>query len=554
VEPYAFLTKPVKPADLRGAIEMSVYRQAMDRRLRERERWFSTTLDCVADAVVTVDLAGKVTYLNPAAAALLGVSSERALGQHVAGVMKIGEPAPRSGDATPLDTVLRIGKSLRLAGAELVNLSTGAAMTISDTCAPVVVDGKMAGAVMVFHDDTEKRAVARQLETADRLAGLGTMAAGTAHELNNPLAIITSCVENAQGALHEHASTLERFGLAEKSIAQLCGISKALTDAQAAAVRMGRIIAELRSISRPRDQASQAMDLASCIDWAMRATAHEFNNRARVTLRLGQTPLVMADEARLGQVLVNLLVNAAHAIAPGSFEHNEVVITTRTEESGRAVISVHDTGCGMTADVLKRIFDPFFTTKDVGAGMGLGLSISHGIVSSLGGVLRADSTPGAGSTFEILLPPAPAATPAAVGPAASESAGKAAPRHGRILVIDDEAVLLRAITEMLEYDGHTVVTSNNARDALAMIARGERFDVILTDLAMPNMTGMEFFDALLAQDAQLAQRVIFMSGGAVTAKAEKFLEGLDRKHVAKPFKSADLRHAIRQVLAEGNSE
>jgi PAS domain S-box-containing protein len=201
VGPYAFLAKPVKPADLRGAIETSVYRQGLDRQLRERERWFATTLESVADAVVTTDMAGIVTYLNPAAAKLMGVRAELATGQPVEQVMQLVDQSPESADKTPLATTLRLGKPMRLASAQLVNLTTGARVSISDTSAPVIVDGKIAGAVMVFHDDTEKRAVARQLEISDRLAALGTMAAGTAHELNNPLAIITSRVENAIDAL-----------------------------------------------------------------------------------------------------------------------------------------------------------------------------------------------------------------------------------------------------------------------------------------------------------------------------------------------------------------
>ena len=397
--------------------------------------------------------------------------------------------------------------------------------------------------------DRQMRTVARQLEISDRLAALGTMAAGTAHELNNPLAIITSRVENALDALSRHATALESGAKLDGWSAQLGGVFTALADVQTAAGRMSRIITELRSISRPQHHAPQVIDPARCIDWATRATAHEFHNRARVVVRPGTVPQIFADEARLGQVLVNLLVNAAHAIAPGDFEHNEVVIATRTDESGRAVISVHDTGHGMTPDVVKRIFDPFYTTKDVGAGTGLGLAVSHGIVTSLGGILRADSTPGTGSTFEILLPPAPAATSGDASASADEPTGKAVPRKGRILVVDDEEVLLQAITEILEYDDLEVVTSNNARDALAMITRGERFDVILSDLAMPNMTGMEFFDALKSLDANLAQRMLFMSGGAVTAKSADFLNALGKKCIAKPFKSAELRAVIQQALA-----
>jgi CheY-like chemotaxis protein len=329
----------------------------------------------------------------------------------------------------------------------------------------------------------------------------------------------------------------------------------ALADVQAAAARMERIIADLRNLSRPLDQATQVLDPARCIDWAVRATAHEFRNRARVEQRLDPTPRVLADDARLGQVLVNLLVNAAHAIAPGAFEHNEVLVSTRTNENGWAVISVRDTGHGMTPDVLKRIFDPFFTTKDVGTGTGLGLAISHGIVSSLGGELRAQSTPGGGSTFEILLPPAaiPAAAPVTPADAADNGAtGQVAPsRHGRVLVVDDEEALLRAIQEILELDGLTVVTASDARDALELLARGEQFDVILTDLSMPNMTGMEFHAALAARDARLADRVLFMSGGAITARAAAFLEGMEKRYVSKPFKSVELRRVIQRALAAG---
>jgi two-component system cell cycle sensor histidine kinase/response regulator CckA len=543
VGPYAFLSKPVKPADLRGAIETSVYRLALDRQLRERERWFATTLNSVADAVVTTDLMGRVTFLNPAAEALLGIGTKSALGKPIEEVMRFAAPPlPGVSDKTPLNATLRLAKPMRVDNAWLVNLSTGTQSSISDSSSPVIVDGKMAGAVMVFHDDTEKRNIARQLVISDRLAALGTMAAGTAHELNNPLAIITSRVENAMATLN---------ALPEDDGEPLRSMRRALEDIGIAAERMGRIIAELRTLSRPLDSSPRAIDPAVCIDWAVRATAHEFHNRARVEQRLGATPPVLADEARLGQVLVNLLVNAAHAIAPGGLAHNEVIITTRTDDKGRVVISVRDTGQGMTPEVLKRIFDPFFTTKDVGAGTGLGLAISHGIVSSLGGELRADSTPGAGSTFEILLPPANAAPTMAAATEAERTEPTSAVHRGRILVVDDEEVLLRAIKEILELDGLEVIAIRDARDALAMLARGEHFDVILSDMSMPNMTGIEFHVALNAQDERLAQRVIFMSGGAVTPQAAEFLRGLKERYIAKPFKGAELRKAVQKALASG---
>jgi CheY-like chemotaxis protein len=204
----------------------------------------------------------------------------------------------------------------------------------------------------------------------------------------------------------------------------------------------------------------------------------------------------------------------------------------------------------MSPEILKRIFDPFFTTKDVGAGTGLGLFISHGIVTSLGGELRAESTPGAGSNFEIVLPPAPAALVVAVAPGSKNAEQAGSSMKGRILVVDDEEMLLRAIKEILENDGHTVVTTTNAREALAKIAHGEQFDLILSDMSMPDMTGMELHAALAAQDARMAHRVIFMSGGAVTEQASHFIRGLSRQYVAKPFKSADLRRVVQEALSK----
>jgi CheY-like chemotaxis protein len=169
---------------------------------------------------------------------------------------------------------------------------------------------------------------------------------------------------------------------------------------------------------------------------------------------------------------------------------------------------------------------------------------------SLGGQLRAASTPGVGSTFEIVLPPAAPTASADARNAASDPVEAAAPmRLGRVLVVDDEVALLRAITEILELDGLTVTSTSKPREALAMIAGGERFDVILSDISMPDMTGINFYEAIRAQDEGLAQRMIFMSGGAVTEQADNFLKGLANQYVVKPFKSADLRRSIQRALA-----
>jgi two-component system, cell cycle sensor histidine kinase and response regulator CckA len=552
-EPYGYLLKPIKSAELRSAIEVSLYRHEMEKRLRERERWFSTTLHSIADAVVTVNLAGKVTYLNPAAEILIGSKAEEVIGQSAADVLRLVDQRPPVIDATPLATALRTNQPVELEEASLLNLSTGARHLINDSTAPVVDEGQTLGAVMVFRDVTEKKKLQKQLELADRLTSLGTMAAGAAHELNNPLAIVVTNASFVAEELQQHRSDLEAKASIETAQLRLDKMSEALRDLQSAASRMGRIVSDLRTFSRPAEESPEVIDLAHCIEWAIRATSHEFHHRAQLRTEFGETPPVIADETRLEQVLVNLLVNAAHAIPPGSADRNEVCIATRTDERGRVVIEIRDTGEGIARDVLKRIFDPFFTTKTIGVGTGLGLSICHGIVNSLGGEIQVESELGKGTTFRVLLPPAAPVekSGAATAPGVPETAK---PLVGRILVIDDEDMLLRSIKWILEDENHDVICTESAREALTLIESGQRFDVILSDLMMPTMTGMEFYEILLTQSPDVARRVVFISGGAITAKVDAFLRSVPNLTIEKPFKIATLRDTVQQLLAEQTTQ
>jgi CheY-like chemotaxis protein len=247
----------------------------------------------------------------------------------------------------------------------------------------------------------------------------------------------------------------------------------------------------------------------------------------------------------LEQVLVNLLINAAHAIAPGDVEANEVFVAMRTDDSGRAVIEIRDTGEGIKPDVMAKMFEPFFTTKKAGAGTGLGLSICHGIVKSLGGEIVVTSEAGSGTTFTILLPPAPMKGESV----AKSEVAKVEARRGRILVIDDENALLRAMQRILEDEDHYVVATPSAVEALSMIERGDRFDLIISDLMMPMMTGVDFYETLLRRNPELAKSVVFVSGGATTATVATFLKSVPNLQMEKPFKAAQLREVVQLALA-----
>jgi two-component system, cell cycle sensor histidine kinase and response regulator CckA len=527
-EPYGYLLKPIKSAELRSAIEVCIYKHEMEQRLRERERFLSTTLESVTDAVVSIDLAGRVTFMNAVAEALTGVQAEAAVGQQAHDILRLME------ETTPGSTLG--GRT----AAEPVHRRVG------DGAAPVVHDGQTVGTVMVFRDVTEQRQLQKQLELSDRLASLGTMAAGVAHEINNPLAIVVANGSFIAEELAQLQAELHDSSAPATVAARFAETMLSLADLRTAADRIGGIVSELRAFSRPTPSASRGVvNVLHCLEWAVRTTSHEFRQRAQLITRFGEIPAVRADEAKLGQVFINLLVNAAHSIVPGGFDRNQVVIETCTDDRGWLVVAISDTGAGIPPNTISRIFEPFFTTKALGVGTGLGLSICHGIISALGGELLVESEPGKGTTFRVRLPPAPPET------AASDlDVPQLTPPgllRGRVLVIDDETMILRALQRVLR--DHELVCAASAREALAIIAKDRRFDLIFADLMMPTMTGMEFYEVLLGREPELARRVIFLCGGALSAGSADFLGSVPNLQLPKPFNVAKLLETVQQQLA-----
>jgi CheY-like chemotaxis protein len=238
-----------------------------------------------------------------------------------------------------------------------------------------------------------------------------------------------------------------------------------------------------------------------------------------------------------------LLVNAAHAIPEGNAEKNEIRVTTR-ELDGMVLVEVADTGSGIEEDKLEKIFEPFYTTKPAGVGTGLGLSICQGIVAGYGGHIHVTSALGRGSRFVVTLPTGALSE-------RFERSGSEPPklpaRPARILVVDDEAMLLKSAARMLS-PPHAVVTVQEAARALEMIRSGEQFDVILCDLMMPQMTGMELFEALKPLLPDLERRAVFLTGGAFTPGARAFLEQTTCHRLEKPFERNALLAIIRDIV------
>jgi CheY-like chemotaxis protein/two-component sensor histidine kinase len=313
-------------------------------------------------------------------------------------------------------------------------------------------------------------------------------------------------------------------------------VEETLADARQAAERVRVIVRDLKTFSRGDDEKIEAVDLRRVIESTLNLVWNEIRHRARLVKDFGSTPNVRANEARLGQVVLNLLLNAAQAIPEGDAQSNEIRIVTSV--AGEFVaLEVRDTGAGISRIAREHLFEPFFTTKPLGLGTGLGLSICHGIVTALGGRIEVESQEGQGSTFRVLLPVATEERPDAVASVPTD----AAPR-GRILAIDDDRLFLTTIDRVLRKHCD-LVTSTSARDALALIAKGD-FDAILCDLMMPEMTGMDLYAELLSTAPAEAEKIIFLTGGTFTLRAQTFLDGVPNLRIEKPFDPKLLRAVI----------
>jgi CheY-like chemotaxis protein len=301
---------------------------------------------------------------------------------------------------------------------------------------------------------------------------------------------------------------------------------------------MRDIALDLRCLSRNDEKACGPVDLPRVLDFAARLARHELRCRARLVKDYQAVPCVRADESRLGQLFLNLIVNAAQAIPVGHAAENEVRIVARHDDDGWVVVEVRDTGCGMAPELQERLFTPFVTTKPPGVGTGLGLGICQRIVASLGGAIVVESEPGRGSVFRVRLPAAP-----------NEYAADAPPhRRGAVLVVDDEPLLCRYLRRLLAPD-HDVTVATSAADAVERVARGERFDVILCDLCMPRMSGMELHAAVQELAPELARRMVFLTGAACAPTARAFLDAVPNARIEKPFEPATLRAVLRRRTA-----
>jgi PAS domain S-box-containing protein len=388
--------------------------------LRATEASFRAAFELIPDGIL-VHREGQIVHANGAAVRLLAAPNAGPL---------IGRPvldlfAPSDQDL--LRIRLDAGDALK-ARTPLMELSMvrldGRSVDVETTAMPVLFDGEPSVLTVVRDVSARRELVARTMQV-DRMLAIGTLAAGVGHEINNPLAYIMANLGFAGDELGRVQRALEsRRGIDPSMTALVDALSEvvlALGEADDGARRIRDIARDLRTYARADDDEPQLVDVREAADSALRMAAPELRQRARVIREYGEVPSIVSSRSRVGQVLLNLLVNAAHAIGDGRPDANEITVRIRSEGPS-VVIDVCDTGCGIAAEHLDRLFTPFFTTKPVGRGTGLGLSISRRIVRALGGDIHVQSEPGRGTTMTVVLP---AAHPGTTAETDTESALRA---------------------------------------------------------------------------------------------------------------------------------
>jgi PAS domain S-box-containing protein len=484
------------------------------------ERALRLAYEAVEQAVESIDVVdagGRVVFSNGAAARLRGVTREAAVGRRWEAFFD-----------HPPEWWVDLWRRLRTERTVEVALrihQDGETIPVAASLVHFELEGEE-------HCIATVRDVREQLrvEATERLASLGTLAAGVAHEINNPLAYVLGNLAFVRESLESPA--FGEVGDEER---------RALAEAIHGSERVRDVVRSLRAYSRPGHGPRVRIDVAAELSGALRLVGNTIRHRARVVEQLGDVPDVFARPNELGQVFVNLLVNAGQAIRPDSDGDGEIVVRCYTAPDGRVSVEVADNGVGIPPEVQHRVFEPFFTTKPIGDGTGLGLSICQGIVLRLGGVIAFESEPGVGTRFTVYLPAAGAEKDAA-------KAAEVAPPEGLIMVLDDDPAVTRALARMLGRSAEVAVETV-PETALLRLAKAPYPDAIVCDVMMPGLSGPSFHERLMALDPALARRVVFITGGAVNDTIAAAVAATGQPCVEKPPDAAALARAIASVRA-----
>jgi PAS domain S-box-containing protein len=553
-----------------GHIQLEEKRKRAEELLRESENKFRSFFELAPEYCFMISKDGVVIDANESAVEAIGCQREELIGSHFASIY-----ADESKDLVKhIFSKWEGHRSFRDKELVIRTRSNEKRTVLLSASAVRNLNGELLHSICVQRDVTERKQMQASLAQSDRLASMGMLAAGVAHEINNPLSFVLYNLDSLKKDLPTLFSTAgeyrkalhqgmigERLALAEErrnafSPDVLTDMQERFNDALAGTEKIKEIAYGLRTFSRVEKDEQSPVSLVQVVEVAVSMAFNEIKYRARLTKEYESVPTVIASEGRLSQVFLNLLINAAQAIDEGNVEGNEIRIRIWSE-GNEACVELSDTGKGIEPQHFDLLFEPFYTTKEPGTGSGLGLAISRNIIQGYGGQIEVESRVGAGATFIVRLPSATLPKGESKAYRAAEvDEGDENGVKGRILIIDDEPAIRSTIKRML--NKHQVLEAVSGEEGREILRHDQQFDLILCDMMMPNVSGMELHEWLTAAFPELAEQLMFITGGAFTPKAHDYLSKIGKtsgaKTVEKPFDASELRRRVSDMIVSRRSK
>ena len=503
--------------------------------LRQSEERFHELIDGAPDGIVILR-GPNIAFLNAAAGRMLGVpDTAAALGVPLTEFL---HPDDAKLAATRIAQLYRTGTRQPDPVEYRSRAEDGRELFLEFSTIRTEFQGQ--SAVLAFaRDVTERKAIQSRMVEADRLAALGVLSAGVAHEINNPLAYLLLNLEFLARELPSLAHDPSK----------LEALMVRVHDACHGAERVASIVRDLRTFARADEGTRGPIDVKAALESALNISGNELKQKAVLVRDFEPVPPVHAHPHRIEQVLLNLLLNAVQALPERTPDQPPHEVRARLRSSaGQVQISIEDTGVGIAEEQLGKIFDPFFTTKPVGVGTGLGLPICRSIVRGLGGEISVESTPGQGSRFTVVLPASRELLPQKSAP---RTLSPPPTKRGQILIVDDELSVARTLEALLQNE-HDVTLAASGVQALEAIAAAPSagFDVIMCDLMMPGMSGMELHERIRRERPGLETRMVFITGGVSMDRTREFLATRINLSFEKPFDFDRLRRTLRRLVTE----
>ncbi len=542
-QPYGYIVKPFDDRTLQVTIEMALYKHQVEQKLKEKEKWLSLIIDNLHEGVIAVDGQNRVRMMNPAACMFTGWKDGDFTGVPLHDVLHIIDP--RSHEDVQLSCLESDPKKNDPGGSEgnVLVARDGSHTDVDCKNIPIMGHkGEVTGGLLVLHDITRHKRLESQLRQSQKMEAIGTLAGGIAHDFNNILSVILGysdlLVRELEPGTRPHTY-----------------MDHVLT----AAERARGLVKQILTFSRQDEQEKRPLKVHLIVKEVLKLLRSSLPSTIRIQSSLrAENSVVPAEPTHIHQVMMNLCTNAAHAMKEEGGEldvrleevahmPNTPAGGNKTEKNGGYVcLTVRDTGCGMDARTMSRIFEPYYTTKKQGEGTGMGLAVIHGIVKGLGGDITVESSPGEGAVFSVYLP-------LTTGEEPLETAGEKEPPpevlggNERILFVDDEEVLVDLGGRILEPLGYYYTGISDSRKALQTFAESPlSFDVVITDLTMPQLTGIQLAREIIAIRPDIP--IILITGVRNQEIITNAQESGVHQLIMKPLNRSELALAVRRLL------